>query len=1064
MKKYVLIISLMMFIGEIVVAQTVLRGTVMNKEEREPLSLVRLRVGSTDSTFFTDDFGRFHLSSNYIGDSLWVSHFGYKNQWIVLEYQKEGMEVYLEPEERLIEEVQIQTGYYHLPGDRLTGSFSQVTAEELAKSPSAHILQRLEGRVAGLQFIKAGSTDLNDIRIRGLGTIESDSSPLIIIDGFIQERSHLNNIDLLGMLNPDDVESISILKDAAAASIWGARAGNGVIVITTRKGKVGMKPTISFHNTIRYYDKPDLYYNPNRLPAATTMEIERDLFNKGLYPERNETPIPYYVELLISHRDGEISSEDLQAMEASLAQSDIREESLKYLYQNEKSQQYSFGIRGGSQAIRYNLSAGYFKEQGILVRNNKDRINLNLNTDISISDRFEVQFGWYFGLKRLELNGIGLESLHNRPNIISTYTQLANNDGLANAVPRDRRFAYQANAQSEGLLDWQYRPLEELELNNRGSSGQDNRLQGLITYRLPIGFSINSSYSYGFGNTRSRTHYSPESYYVRDLVNSFTQRNGSMIIPWGAIATSSPTNRLDSWTLRNQLNYIRSFGNHHIHALSGNEIREAVTFTEPGYTLYNFDDDILTGLSVFDYTRMYEKRPSGSGRIPMPSNSMLKIANRFLSYYANATYSYNNTFNLSGSLRWDASNIFGVKTNQKGVPLWSSGIAWNLNSGIPIKRLRMTYGSAGNVNKNVSVLPIIHYTGLETTTGLPEVFITSWGNPSLRWEKIITLNIGVDFSLFDKRLYGSLDYYKKYAEDLIGKDYMAPSTGIIEREGPSNKINYANLETKGFDFQLHSRNNKGNFSWDVDVFMSLVGNKITNYNTADVATLSPFFSTPPPRIGYSRDVLYALPWFGLNGDNGMPVIGKDNIAQDDYLAYQNSMTSDDLIVFKSAVPRFYGSLHNTLGWKSLRVGFTLSWNAGHVFRTSSIAPGEEWNVDMNTHHIDYFHRWKQPGDENSTNVPAYSLAYDPSLAFIYKSSSALVMKADHIRLKQVTISYDLTKRNLSWLPTQKISLLLSSHDLGLIWSAANIKGIDPDYPNSDYPARRNWSFSLQMNF
>src|SRR5690606_14503812 len=210
---------------------------------------------------------------------------------------------------------------------------------------------------------------------------------------------------------------------------------------------------------------------------------------------------------------------------------------------------------------------------------------------------------------------------------------------------------------------------------------------------------------------------------------------------------------------RTQLNYSRDFGVHRVVALAGGEIRQSVGQTSPGFRIYNYDRDLLTGTANFNYTQSYPTRPTGSARISAPSVSMGHVTDRFLSYFSNAAYTYHDRYTLSGSLRWDASNLFGVKTNQKGVPLWSIGGSWEaskeafygVSGWFPYLRLRATYGSAGNVNKQVSVFPTVSYSS-DSNTGLATARVRNVGNPSLRWEQVKTVNVAVDFALFNRRI------------------------------------------------------------------------------------------------------------------------------------------------------------------------------------------------------------------------------------------------------------------------------------------------------------------------
>ncbi|WP_373564523.1 TonB-dependent receptor domain-containing protein [Sphingobacterium sp. E70] len=203
----------------------------------------------------------------------------------------------------------------------------------------------------------------------------------------------------------------------------------------------------------------------------------------------------------------------------------------------------------------------------------------------------------------------------------------------------------------------------------------------------------------------------------------------------------------------------------------GGEIREFVIDSEPGNTMFNYDPELLTGTNIFDYSEYYPVRPSGYLRLPYYNYIKRRFTDRYLSYFGNASYSHKERYILSGSMRWDGSNLFGVKTNQKGTPLWSIGGSWELSkegweifSTMDYLRLRATYGSAGNVNKNISAFPTIVHQGLDELTGLDYSYVKSVGNPSLKWEKVNTLNVGIDGRWFNSRISFSTEYYIKRQE------------------------------------------------------------------------------------------------------------------------------------------------------------------------------------------------------------------------------------------------------------------------------------------------------------
>nr|WP_121272150.1 SusC/RagA family TonB-linked outer membrane protein [Pedobacter schmidteae] len=971
-----------------------------------------------------------------------------------------------------LNEVVINTGYYQIPKERATGSFDHVDKQLINRSTGTNIIQRLEGVSSSLHFDRRSnsreSVNAPDLRVRGLSTINSNGAPLIVVDNFPYEGD-INNI------NPNDVESVTILKDAAAASIWGARAGNGVIVITTKQGRFNQKNSISLNSNVTIGHSPNLYYNQRWLPSATVMGFEKELFDKNTYAQLPETVLPAYVELLFKKKTGTISDADFNTQEALMKAIDSRSEALHYLYQPSINQQYALNINGGEKAYRYYLSAGYDRNRSYIIGDEGNRLNLNLQNSFKPLQNLELTGAIIYTRQNSHNNGLALADFPTKsPSGISPYTRFADEKGNPIAIPYQLRQAYVDQAITNKLLDWNYRPLDEVRLSDKTSGSTELRLNGGIKYSFLKYFNTNLTYQYIQNSGTDASYYSTESYYVRNLVNRFTQTDGTKIIPHGAMLSGNGKAETLSHSGRLQITYQQEFNTkHQITALAGAEVRQRTEQYLPGFVLYNYDPEVLTGTTLFDYTKKYPQRPAGSASVPQPPYQLSQYADRYLSYFGNAAYTYNSKYTISGSLRWDGSNLFGVKTNQKGVPLWSAGASWDIskesfysivNNAIPYLRLRATYGSAGNVNKSITTYPVISYT-TDPQTGLPATTIRSAGNPGLRWELVKTLNLALDAGSKNNRVKGSIEYYVKKASDLIGEKIMAPSSGIIPGISLliTNQINYANMRTNGVDVQFTTQNLTGAFKWESSMLFSYVKNIITNYNENTALPASFYFTsnTAPLQIGKSRDVNYWMPWAGLNPQTGKPLIpGQEPQTTENYRAYIDSFKPAQLLTGLT-VPPYFGSLRNAFNYKNLQLGAVITFKAGYIFKRESFYPGQEYQDPAN-YHQDYFKRWKQPGDERFTDVPAAGPA-DTYLSQYYNRSAALVSKGDHIHLQDISFSYTLNQQSLKKYGLQNIRLYAYARDLGIIWRA-NKQGIDPDMPTAAYPSPTSYALGLALGF
>lgn len=327
-------------------------------------------------------------------------------------------------------------------------------------------------------------------------------------------------------------------------------------------------------------------------------------------------------------------------------------------------------------------------------------------------------------------------------------------------------------------MDWQYKPLEELALGDLSYKKINLNINTGLNYTVNENLSLSFKHQYTKFNDFSKNLKDKDSYYVRNLVNKFTQPDGSHIFPHGAILSKDLLEEYEQG-FRSQLNYKRRFTNHEVFALSGIEIRESRLKRQGWFHYYGYDPAVLTFQSIWNLDQRYPTRPNGTSRLPNPYSEMGEdYLDRYLSYYGNFSYGFKNRYIWTGSARWDASNLFGVKTNQKGVPLWSTGLSWNISDEswfqsnlINYLKLRTTYGFNGNVNKKSGSYPIAKYSS-DFTTGLRSATIINPGNPELRWEKVRTINVGIDFSTKGNRIFGSVEYYNKKSMDLLGEELL----------------------------------------------------------------------------------------------------------------------------------------------------------------------------------------------------------------------------------------------------------------------------------------------------
>lgn len=963
--------------------------------------------------------------------------------------------------------VKLNTGYQTIPKERATGSFATVDNKLFNQRISPDVISRLEGNVPGMLFnnntgaLGNKTTGGRDVTIRGHGTLFSNDQPLVVLDNFAYDGN-------ISDINPNDIASITVLKDAAAASIWGVRSGNGVIVITTKKGRRNQPLALSLNANVTLANKPDLKFSQNFLDASDYIEIEQKLFSLGYYDSqlsdvtRAVSPV---VEILSRERKGLISTTEANAQLGALKQYDVRDDLSRYFYRRPVWQQYAVNFQGGGDRSDYYLSLGYDNDLSTIVGANSDRITVSSNYNLYPVKRLQFSFGLNYIQNRLEDKG-GVGTIPGLP-----YLHLVGPDGKALPVIDGLSTHYKDSMMAKGLLDWQLRPYDELRFNSNRSSEVDNRINVGAKYNILEGLDLEIHYQFEKLNTDAENLSSKDSYKARDLINRYTQIAGGTLsypIPIGGILSLSSA-EMRSNQGRAQLTLDRRWKDKHkFSAILGTEIRSAVTEVASN-TAYGYDPVTGTSATSINYEQFFKQNPIGSSQIFNGMGFGKRLSN-FISYYSNAAYTYNSLYTVSVSGRIDKSNFFGLSTNQKSVPLFSLGLAWEVSkenfyhlSFLPYLKSRVTFGYNGNINQNATAVPTISYQTNSPFTNSNFAEIENPGNPELRWEKQRMLNLGLDFGFRNSIVTGSLEYFHKRGIDLFGASPLSPATGLTSFFG-----NTASTIGHGFDLVLNSKNISGkNFNWQTAFLFSYAIDRVSKYDLK--ALVSTYIhansaSQITPLVGAPVFGIYSYEWAGLSHDTGDPQGYVDRKPSTDYRTILSANNLDSLYFNGPARPTSYGSVRNTFSFKRLSFSFNILYKFNYYFRRSSISDASAIAI-QNNGHADYALRWQQPGDEAHTQVPSFSYpAFDPNRLTFYQFSSVLVERADHIRLQDISINYDWPLRGNTRSPLKALSIYGYVNNLGIIWRA-NDKGLDPDLPgDSGFPAPMSFTLGFKTEF
>lgn len=1054
--KSKIFILILLLCNDTVYAQVA--GRVLDKSTGKPIANVTITTDDGQITK-SDRSGNYRISDPEHGTNLYFRHLSYMDTVVKIDvdYQsKKDLTIFLDRKSTQIEEVVISTGYKTAAKDRLTGSYTTVTAEQLQKQISSGITSVLPAIASGV-MLENNADFSGRLMVRGLSTIRAEKKPLIVLDHFPYE----GDID---DINPHDIATVTVLKDAAASAIWGVRAGNGVIVITTKKGGFSQKSKFNLSANVKTASPPDLH-RLDIVNSTDFIEMEEFLFENNFYDQRiidyTRPALTPIVEALAKLRDNEISQLEYDALKERLRAADVRDGYLQNFFQRSTLQQYHLQGNGGTDKLSWITSLGY--DKGIEHNKNKNnRLTYRLQNQVKVSPKLHFDSDLSLIFQSMDFGNPSYGSIKMSTMELYPYAEFSDAEGRPMRIPQ-RNNAYIDRVAEDGLLlDWNYYPL----LDYRHIT--DVRNQSTVNWNTGLRYDISSfldlhlKYNLQQSRAHSENQFGEESYRARDLINSFTEvgTNGTVIhrIPKGAILDRSGSNNF-AHNLRAQFNYDQSFEDHAIAALLGVEGRIYKSTTDAD-RIYGYKPENLSFANV-DYVTQFPNFITGGRNNITNGQYRSETDIRFASAFANTVYSYKRRVNLSGSLRRDATNLFGVKTNKKWNLLWSLGASWLVvdQSASLLNRLnvRTTYGYSGNVDPTMAAVNTIRYTGTNTWLNQPIAMFASYANPQLKWETVGTLNVGADIKLWNDRLDISVDWFKKKGNDLFGLDVTDPTAGI----GSTIVRNVAKMNANGLDLMagvkaINTSNWKLHFQFNVSHNVD----NVEQYYLTDLKGRN--FVNERAISGLEGHPVYAIYSYRWNGlDNtGNPVGYFEGEESTNYADIFNNTPIEDMEYSGPVLPRWFGSGGGILGYKFFELDFRLIYKLGHSIRTRSV--DYTTMVASNMTHSDYALRWRHPGDEKNTSVPAMNYPLDSNRDYFYKYAGVLVEPGSHIRLQYINLSYT---PSVSFFPTLKYSLFANVENLGILWKAT-AKDMDPDYENmyNSVAPPRSYAVGLRVQF
>lgn len=1042
------------------------KGRILD-EHANPLVGASIRIKNGNRAVMTNENGVFEFANVDENATLIVSFIGYETK--ELKANADFSNLRLVPGSSALEEVMVSTGYQTLPKERVTGSFSTVPQSVLKSRMETNLIQRIEGSVPGL-FMKNGN-----VNIRGVSTLYGDQSPLYVVDGFPYEGS-------INFLNPADVVSITILKDAAAASIYGSRAANGVIVITTRQGTSG-KAKVAVNSNLFITPLPDMSYY-NFMNSKETVDLQEELFNLGheVYSDYlKRSAMPKALEALYSHEEGTLTDVQLTTTLNRLRGLDNKAQIKDLLLQQSIKQQHYVTTYGGNDINTYRVSLNYIGNKGYAKGGNSDEVNLGLLDHINILKWLDLGLGANANLsksKSAPIDGLGYYRS------IMPYEVLKDENGAISNW-NYRKSDYEINRlKGLGMLDESYNPLREIDQYEGTGRSNYLRFNGELKAKLMEGLSLQLQYQIENGNNYSKSYYKKNSFLVRNMVNEATTVvDGKRQVPYGGQIYE---NRGDwtGYTARAQANFDKQVApKHHTTALMGVEQRR-VASTSTSVHRMGYDDTNLKYVPVNADSLALIKGTEGlNGDFRYDEaqyNNFSAPEDRFVSVYANVGHTYDGKYNFTGSVRIDDSNLFGTDPKYRHLPLWSVGASWQIIKESFMKdikwlnnlSLRATYGLNGNVAKAVGPYlkaDIIY----NPEAGAMATRITSPPNKTLRWERTAVTNLGLDFSLFGDRITGNIDLYGRKTTDLLGYRDIDPTNSF-----QSALINYGSLYNRGIELGLNTVNiRQGQFSWITRLNFSYNKNKMTEINTQYNTVYGYTGGDGIEKLGYPMSSLFNFKWAGLDPTNGTVLVyDKDgNVVKnyDEQGAYVANMTDINGLEYAGTLrPTYTVGIQNSFAYKNISLNISLIANGGNVFRDAvpQVLSNRNFSQNIDRRAMNF---WRKPGDEKIPGMmPAPDLNGTASSYFssLWYAASINTLKADYIKIRSITLGYDLSELLFKKRTDQLHANLVFQVQNPFKWFR-NDKGLDPEayaqssiYSERTLPVTPVYSFGFNINF
>ena len=1056
----------------------------------------------------TDIDGKFAIDVNLAaGDNiLSASFFGTTTTEVKLTDKniKKPINIKLANDAEMLEAaVIVEDGYVRLPREDMVGAFTTVKAEDIIMPAYQSVDQMLQGKIAGMSVVntsaRVGASP--KITIRGTATILGNSDPLWVVDGVIQEdplsidmsssiTSDMKELigNQISWLNPQDIESITVLKDASATAIYGSKASNGVIVITTKKGTPG-RVSVNYNTNVSVRERPT-YQMYDFMNSYERIQFSKEAYEAGVRYQNEPLPQIYTYEGLMSMFNKRMISEEqfssyLQRLET------VNTDWFDLLTRNAVSQSHNLSVSGGTDKYTYNASLGYQDNKGYEVGNQNDQITTRLSINSNISDRFSINAQLNGSIRNSDGYGAG----------VNPYTYAMNTSRAIPAFEENGErvfysnyYPYQYNTHLGSKNQYSYNIFNEMENSYSANLGTNFNASINLSYKILDWLTYQGTASMAYSGNESESYSGEKTSRIEQLYRGYpygTEKPGSdrfnaALMPYGGILNQANSQSV-SYSTSHRLQFSKDFNKRHrINAMLGMEVRSSKS-TSKGNTVWGYVPE--RGSILVSPTLPENFKPIGSdvsigwGALSTLYNggwSKTSTTTNYMSFYATLAYSLYRKYVFNVNVRSDASNRFGQDVNKQFDPTWSFGASWKVSNEqfmidyvpwLEQFNLRATYGIQGNVVNSLSPEMIVRYQGLLQSYNEYYLSISSLPNKQLKWERTKSWNFGADISLFGVTM--NLEYYHRKSNAIIRQDIaqeygmssMPLNGGLITNSGVEFTLNYTPVKTD-------------NLAWTIGLNAGKNWNRSQSDDRtakADELTHIDFLngsSDRPLKKGYPLSAFWSYDFTGLDGKTGYPTF--KNATYDDVDGDGSVDPTTFLVYSGQSEPDFSGGFNTRLRWKNFNIGIDFATALGAKKRlpnpystfTNSKMPDIFSNLSKELNN-----RWKQPGDEAHTNIPSLYTSVRPldklnlpngrfeEIYEMWAQSDVRVADASFLRCTQISLSYSVPNNICRKIGLARIQVSANINNLFVI-ASDDWKGYDPELGYSIQP--RIYSLGLSI--